>query len=138
MQNFSKIAVLLTLIIKFIESFKLLAPKVLKANENEIVNGCGNSRADKMVKNLLSNIEATQTPIFLIFNAKKAFIQLKEAFIKGLILQDFDLECHIWIKMEALCYAISRVLSQLVFNQIIFGQVISNSKANLINADFGQ
>ena len=61
----------------------------------------------------MPNIGATGKPNFLTPNAKKAFNQLRLAFIKAPILQHFDLENHIRIETNALGYAIGRVLSQL-------------------------
>ena len=50
---------------------------------------------------------------FLTPKARSAFNRLWLAFIEALFLWHFDLECHIWIKTNALGYAISDVLSQL-------------------------
>lgn len=83
--------------LKTTESSKLLAPKVLGANDNEIVGGSGSSRADKTVKNSSSNIGTTEEPTFLIPGAKEAFTQLRQVFTKAQIIQHFDLECHIRI-----------------------------------------
>ena len=54
-------------------------------------------------------------PNFLTPDARMTFNYLWLAFTKALILQYFDLECHIWIETDALSYAISGVLSQLAF-----------------------
>ena len=68
-------------------------------------------------------IKATGEPIFLSFGIKKAFNHLWQAFIKALILQYFNLECHIQIKTNASCYAIRRVLSQLSTDWVILDKL---------------
>ena len=50
---------------------------------------------------------------FLISDARTVFTRLRIAFIEALILQHFDLKCHIWIETDASGYVISGVLSQL-------------------------
>ena len=50
---------------------------------------------------------------FLTLDARTAFNYLRLAFTEALILWHFDPECHIWIEINALGYAINRVLSQL-------------------------
>ena len=49
---------------------------------------------------------------FLTSGAKKAFTELRQTFVKALILHHFDLERHIRVKTDASDYAIGRVLSQ--------------------------
>ena len=81
-----------------------MALKTFKADDNKVV--CNNNKANKMVVNLsknnkfrnltrLPNIKAIEEPIFLTFNAKKAFNYFEQAFIKASILQHFDLKSHI-------------------------------------------
>ena len=53
-------------------------------------------------------------PKFLTFDAKTAFNRLWLAFTEAPILQFFDLEYHIWIETDALGYATSEVLTQLI------------------------
>ena len=107
-QSFSRIVVLL---ISFLKMTGLLdlALKAFKADGNEVVKVGG--KANKIIKDLSKSkksknkkskiltysldIRATGKPMFLTFNAKKAFNHLKQAFIKALILQHFDPECHI-------------------------------------------
>ena len=50
-------------------------------------------------------------PTFLTSNARKAFNQLKQAFIKAPILKYYDPKCHIWIGPDASDYAMGGVLS---------------------------
>ena len=73
------------------------------------------------------NIKKTE-PSFLTLKARAAFNHLQLAFIKTLILQHFNSECHIWIKTNALGYVISRVLSQLTSN---INPNLVTTKANL-------
>ena len=59
-----------------------------------------------------TNFNTTEDePKFLILDARTAFNRLQLAFTESLILQHFDPKCHIWIEIDALGYAISRVLS---------------------------
>ena len=72
--------------LKITKSSKRLALKVFRANNNEVVGGDGNNRADETFKNLLllkkaknksrtrmPNIGATKKPEFLIPGAKEVF-----------------------------------------------------------------
>ena len=74
----------------------MLALKIFKIDDNKIVSS-NNDRANKTIINLsknnkfrnstyISNIEAIKKPIFLTFDAKKAFNYLRQAFIKVSIL----------------------------------------------------
>lgn len=99
------------------------------------------SIADKMVRNLpkfkklnnkksenLTRIRTTGEPIFLTSITRKAFEYLRQAFTKALILQHFDLESHLQMKIDTLGYTIEIVLSQLSFSWIAAdGSIFSNS-----------
>ena len=104
------------------------APIIIRTNVNKIVNGrlefyLPKSKKMKMTKsknlaklknltNLLKIISINIGTIgFLISKARIAFTQLRQAFIKVLILQYFDLKCHIWIETNASDYIIGGVLS---------------------------
>ena len=98
-----------------------LVPKAFKANDNEIISDGGN-KANEIIVNLsknnkskklryVLNIRATRKFIFLTPNTKKIFNYLRQAFIKALILQYFNLKNHIWIKPNISSYAIVKVLS---------------------------
>ena len=63
--------------------------------------------------NVKTLLKAIGNPIFMTLEAKLAFSQLREAFTKTSILHYFDLERYIWIKIDALDYAIGGILSQL-------------------------
>ena len=67
---------------------------------------------------------------FLISDARIAFNCLRLAFIEAPILQHFDLECHIWIKIDTLSYAISGMLSKLTSK--------TSSNEIIIKTDLGQ
>lgn len=107
--------------------------------EIEVVESC--DKADKIFKNLFGSknsknkkskilmyiiIRALGELIFLISSAKKTFNYLKQAFMKVLILQYFDSKYHIWIKTNALGYAIGQVLNWLTFNHLISNYLIFN------------
>ena len=62
-----------------------------------------------------TNFDATEDGSkFLIPDARTDFNRLRLAFTEALILRHFDPECHIWIETNALGYAMSGVLSQLI------------------------
>ena len=118
-RGFSRIAALLTSLLKTTESSEL-ASKAFRADDDEVVDGGG--RANETVMNLsknnksrnstrVLNIGATRKPNFLTLDAKKAFNYLRLAFIKAFILRYFDLESHIRIETDVSGYAIGGVLS---------------------------
>lgn len=79
-----------------------------------------------------SDIKAIEEPMFLTSNGRKAFNYLWQTFIKALILQHFDLKCHIQIKINASGFPIYRVFGPLSTSLIIL------NKSNLANKfDFG-
>ena len=92
-----------------------MALKAFKANNNKVV--IVSDRINKTVINLsknsthMLNIRAIKEPTFLIPIAKKTFNHLWLAFVKAPICQHVDLKNHIWIEIDVLGYAISRVLS---------------------------
>ena len=55
---------------------------------------------------------------FLTSGARKAFTELRQAFVKALILYHFNPECHIRIETDASGYAIDGVLSQLTSDDL--------------------
>ena len=55
----------------------------------------------------------SQSVLFLTPKAKKAFIKLRQAFVKALILNHFDPERHIRIETDVSGYTIGGILSQL-------------------------
>lgn len=55
---------------------------------------------------------------FLISDAKEAFNQLWQTFIKALFLQHFNPNCHIRIETNVSGYILGKILSQLIFNQL--------------------
>ena len=52
---------------------------------------------------------------FLTPGARETFNHLQIIFTKAPIIRHFDPECHIWIEIDVLSYAIGDMLSQLVF-----------------------
>ena len=65
---------------------------------------------------------AMEKPTFLTPNTKEAFIQLRQAFTKVLILWHFDPECYIQIETNTSSYAMGGVLSQLTSDHLTFDQ----------------
>lgn len=84
----------------------------------------------KDIKNLLSIVKLTKLKNpkwtksnffkmdFLILEAKEVFIYLQKTFTKTPILKHFNLECHIYIKINTLEYIISKILGQITLNQL--------------------
>ena len=84
--------------LKTTRSFDDLAPKLFRADGDEVVGG-GGSRVNETVKNpskpkkfknkiltCFSDIGAMREPMFLTPKARKAFNHLRQAFIEALIL----------------------------------------------------
>ena len=53
---------------------------------------------------------SSQSALFLTFKPKKAFIKLRQVFVKAPILNHFDSERHIRIEIDALGYFIGGIL----------------------------
>lgn len=98
----------------------------LKTVDNKI-NSSSNKADDENLSKKLKNIKfgiqthikAIKKPIFLTLSVKKTFNQLKQIFIKTLILWYLDPKYHIQIKNNASSYTIKRVFSQLTFDNLI-------------------
>ncbi len=60
---------------------------------------------------------------FLTSEVKKAFIYLRKAFTKALILYYFDIKRYIHIKTNVLGYTIGRILSQMISDQRFFDYI---------------
>lgn len=150
-KSFSKIAAQLTSILKTTRSFNKLPLKTFKAYKNKIVKDkerktnkiivdlskCKKLK-NKNLKNLtfIPNIKSIGKPKFLIFDNKKVFNCLKQAFIKTLILQYFDPECFIQIEINKLGYIIKKMLGQLSTNGVILNKLKSLDK-NLLKSNSG-
>ena len=110
--------------LKITRLFEKLALKIFRTSNNEVI-GNNSNRANKTVLNLsnksknnkfrnlthMPNIKATRKPLFLIFNAKKTFNYLRQAFIKAPIFQYFNLESYIWIETNISNYVIGKIFS---------------------------
>ena len=75
--------------------------------------GGGDCEDETVEKSPLTSKNSVGATGYLTPGAKRAFTQLRQAFTKALILQHFDLECHIWIETDLSSYVIGRVLSHL-------------------------
>ena len=97
--GFSRIAAPLTSMLKTTGSSEVLAPKVFRADDDEVVGGVGGRRVDETVKNLSKSkkskneksenstyIGATGEPMFLTPSTREAFNHLRQAFIEAPIL----------------------------------------------------
>ncbi len=61
---------------------------------------------------------SSQSGSFLTSEAKKAFTELRQAFVEAPILNHFDPERHIRIETDVSGYAISGILSQLTSDDL--------------------
>ena len=85
--------------------------------ENAKIDNGDSDHKDEIVKRLLFQ-NLNKAIGYLTPNANKAYIQLKKNFIKALIFQYFDLQSHIWIKIDVSSYAVGKTLSQLTLNNL--------------------
>ena len=74
--------------------------------------------AKKSGGNTKKAVQATKSSDYLTLAAKKAFNYLRHVFIQVPILQYFDLERHIRIKIDALGYDIDTILTQLTLDNL--------------------
>ena len=134
-RGFSRIATPLISMLKTTGS----SDSAQKDDDDEVVGGGGdrNLSKSKKSKNTKSGIQtrigATGEPTFLTPDAREAFNQLRQAFTKALILRHFDPKCHIRIETNVSSYAIGRILSQLISDQVTL-----DSESILTKSDFGQ
>ncbi len=61
---------------------------------------------------------SSQSGLFFTNDARRAFIELKQAFVEAPILNHFDSERHIRIGTDACGYAIGGILSQLTLDDL--------------------
>ncbi len=59
-----------------------------------------------------------QSGLFLTANARRAFTELRQVFVKAPILNHFNSERHIRIETDASGYAIGGILSQLTSDHL--------------------
>ena len=86
--------------------------KLLKTGKLSKSQKLAKSRKELSKSENLPNFDAKKNePSFLTPNTKTAFNHLRLAFTKAQILRYCDLECDIWIEIDAVGYAISGVLS---------------------------
>ena len=89
--------------------------KLLKTKKLSKSQKSAKSRKELLKSGNLPNFNAKENrPSFLTPDARTTFNYLRLAFTKALILQYFNLKCHIWIETDTLNYVIDGVLSQLV------------------------
>lgn len=87
------------------------------------------SKSKNMIRPCLAKLhlllEPSFRPGFLTSRARWVFAELRQVFIKMLILYHFDAEYYIRVEINISDYTISGALSQLPFGQL--GPVASNS-----------
>ena len=83
------------------------------AEADEVCVGDGGDCEDETVERSPSK-NSNGAMVYLTPDARRAFTQLRQAFIKAPILQYSDPECHILIETDASGYVIGGVLSQFI------------------------
>ncbi len=73
-------------------------------------------RAEKIETSRAKNLG--QSSSFLTTDTRRAFTELRQAFVEAPILNYFDQECHIGIETDASGYAIGGILSQLTSDDL--------------------
>lgn len=139
MQNFSKIAIPLILIFQTTshETFNFQAGEkkkiqnILDSDDSKgigkdiknlsIITKSAKSKKLNFAKNKLLEID------FLTFEAKEAFIYLREAFTKTLILRHFDSKCYIYLKTNTSGYTIGGIFCQMTLSKFFSDQEIYKS-----------
>ncbi len=74
-------------------------------------------RAKKSMAFQAKNL-SSQSGLFLIFEARKDFTELRQVFVESPILNQFNLKHYVQIETDASSYAIGRILSQLVLHDL--------------------
>ena len=95
--------------------------KLSGSNINDIVVGDNKvgKKDQKMFKS--KNLSKSKKVIrldFLTPGARLAFTKLRQAFVKAPIFHHFNLEHHIWVEINVLSYAISRIFNQLTLDDL--------------------
>ncbi len=62
-----------------------------------------------MAKSRMKNLGQSKT--FLTSKVRPTFIKLKQVFVETAILNHFNLECYIYIEIDALGYTIGKILN---------------------------
>ena len=94
----------------------------------------GDDEVGKKVQNLSKSKKMVQSDFFTP-GAKLAFVKLRQAFVKALILHHFDLERHIRIEIDVSGYAIGRVLSQLTSDNLGRWHLVAYFSRKMIPAE---
>ena len=114
-QSFSKITRLCSSIFKSTSLAKNLWSNMIEDVEVSSISDVN----DKTVKRLLViSKNWKRAADYLSSNARLAFIQLKNTFIKALIFWCFDSKCHIRIQTDTSNHSIGRISSQLTLNDL--------------------
>ena len=96
--------------------------KLLEIMIKLIIGICLSLKVKNAKCGIQTYIKVTRKPIFLTPGAKEIFNQLRQVFIKALILQYFDPKCYIWIEINISGYTMRRVLRQLTIDYLTFDQ----------------
>ena len=86
--------------------------------EVDSIGGGGDREDETVERSPLTSKNSNGATGYLTPDTKQAFTQLRQAFTKALILRHFDSEWHIRIETDVSGYAISRVPSQLILDNL--------------------
>ena len=81
------------------------------AKRNKVGTICGGDNCEDEIVKKSPSKNLNGATGYLIPEARFAFTKLRKTFTKALIIQYFDLECHMRIETDASGYPIGRVLS---------------------------
>ena len=107
---FSKIAAPLTSMLKISLQQSGTLPATAVDN-SEVFKSSGKNEGKLAKSDFTKLVRGAEKPSFLTLDARQAFPQLRQAFIKAPILWHFDPECHIRIKTDASGYVIGGIFS---------------------------
>ena len=98
--------------------------------------GIGNNCENKTIEiSPLTSKNLNRAIGYLTPKARLAFTQLKKAFTKALILQHFDLKCHIRIETNTSGYVIGKILSQLTLDNLCQWHLVAFYPQKMIPAE---
>ena len=117
-QGFNKIARLLILMLRTTRLAGNLSSSMAEDVEVGNIGGGGDCKDKTVKRSALTSKNSNGATGYLTPSAKRAFIQLRQAFTKASIFRHFDPECHIRIEIDVSGYAIGRVFSQLTSDNL--------------------
>ena len=82
-------------------------------DDSEVVGSSRENEGKSAKSDFIKPVRGAEEPSFLTPEARRAFIQLRQAFTEAPIFRYFNPERHIRIETDASSYAIDGILSQM-------------------------